>query len=156
MLRKLIYEAMGVFCLALLLSIGSYALRPEALPLTAEKTETVPALSQDLPYVEISLEDARQLFSHGQVLFADARPLMAFEQGHIRGALHLDPNAIDQWIDDMMANTPADTPIIAYCEGIQCSLSKELAEKLSWLGYEQVYYLVDGWGRWCEHHLPVE
>jgi 3-mercaptopyruvate sulfurtransferase SseA len=34
-------------------------------------------------------------------------------------------------------------------------LSQELAEKLTWLGFENVYYLKDGWGLWKERKLPI-
>jgi 3-mercaptopyruvate sulfurtransferase SseA len=34
-------------------------------------------------------------------------------------------------------------------------LSQELAEKLMWLGFQNVSYLKDGWGLWKEHKLPM-
>mgnify|MGYP003527023793 CR=1 FL=1 len=91
-----------------------------------------------------------------QRFFADARPIVAYEAGHIQNALHLEPGAVEEWAEKLIANYTPDQPIIAYCEGEQCRLSLELAERLTWLGYEKVYYLVDGWGQWKRHGLPVD
>jgi rhodanese-related sulfurtransferase len=67
------------------------------------------------------------MYPSGEAIFADARPIVAYEAGHIKNALHLEPGA-----------------------------AEELAERLTWLGYEKVFYLVDGWGQWTRHGLPVD
>jgi len=103
----------------------------------------------------ITLEDARRYFERGEALFADARPKAAYRSGHIQGAMSLDPNEFDLWSGDFFSTTPPDQIIITYCEGDRCTLSLELAEKLTWMGYEKVYYLKNGWGKWIDHQLPV-
>jgi len=146
-----------VCVVAALFATGSHLLRPEALPLVPPTEPPPQTIVTDAPlYQRISFEQAQKMHADGNALFADARPLVAYEHGHIPGALHLDPHEMDEWIDSLMANTPPETPIVAYCEGTSCPLSKELSEKLTWLGFEKVYYVVDGWGQWQAHHLPVE
>jgi len=103
----------------------------------------------------ITLEDARRHFERGTALFADARPQSAYRSGHIQGALNMDPNEFDIWSGDFFSMTPPEQVIITYCEGERCTLSLELADKLTWMGYEQVFYLKNGWGQWKEHQLPV-
>lgn len=153
MTRKVLYETALVLLIAALLAAGSYALRPEALPLVAAGS---PANTVDEPFKAISIEAARQMFEEGGALFGDARPPAAYEEGHIRGAIPLEPGAFNQWADKVIANYALDQPIIAYCEGEQCQLSHELAERLTWLGYEKVFYLVDGWGQWKKRGLPID
>lgn len=153
MTRKVLYETALVLLIAALLAAGSYALRPDTLPLVAAGR---PANTVDEPFKLISIETARRMFEEDEAVFADARPPVAYEEGHIRGAIPLEPGAFDQWADKVIANYSMDQPIIAYCEGEQCQLSHELAERLSWLGFTQVYYLVDGWGQWQSQGLPVE
>ncbi|MFZ1983014.1 MAG: rhodanese-like domain-containing protein [Desulfatitalea sp.] len=153
MTRTVLYETVLVLLIATLLAAGSHALRPEALPLLVAGPA---ADTADEAFKAISIEAARQMFAEGGAVFADARPPVAYEEGHIRGAIPLEPGAFDQWADKVIANYALDQPIIAYCEGEQCQLSHELAERLTWLGFTQVYYLVDGWGQWQSHHLPVE
>lgn len=154
MMRKIIFEAIAVFLIALVLAVGSYALRPATLPLRPPIQEMHGDLDVET-FKLISLERARQMYYNGLALFADARPLIAFEEGHIQGALNLDPSLFDEWASNMMDNYPMDKPIIAYCEGPRCSLSHDLAERLVWLGFEKVYYLTDGLGQWKAHEMPV-
>ncbi len=156
MKSAILLEAALVIIAAALLATISYNLRPGALPLVPPETPTLTDSNDAALYQVIPFAKALQMHQKQQALFADARPLIAYEHGHIPGALHLDPNALETWVDELMANTPADTPIITYCEGVNCSLSKQLAEKLTWLGFEQVYYVVDGWGQWNEQKLPIE
>jgi rhodanese-related sulfurtransferase len=155
MMRRLVSETFIVIATAAILAVGSYALRPDALPLIASSPSVSPGAGDEL-FKAIPFEQAQQMFVENRALFADARPLIAYEAGHIAGAVHLDPNAFDQWANALLAGTAPDQTIIAYCEGPQCALSHELAEKLTWLGFEQVYYLVDGWGQWKAHGLPTE
>jgi rhodanese-related sulfurtransferase len=156
MLRKLVYEAALVCLIALALAAASYIIRPQVLPLISSAPGVVPKKDNDQLYIEISFEQARELFSQRNALFADARPTIAYEAGHIQGAVNLDPNLFDQWADQLVAAYSPDQPIVAYCEGPRCSLSKELAEKLTWLGFEHVYYMVDGWGKWVAHEMPID
>lgn len=155
MMKKILFEAIAVAVIALILAAGSYALRPDALPLRPPDRAAQVQMDYET-FKLISLETAEHMFYDGHTLFADARPAIAYEEGHIQGALNLDPDEFDQWAAQMMDNYPLDKPIITYCEGPRCNLSHELAERLVWLGFEKVYYLIDGWGQWKAHHLPVE
>lgn len=141
-------EAAWLIVLSLALACGAYFLRPGAMP--DEGVE-----SDDSLVKAIALEAAVDHFQNGTAIFADARPLEAFEAGHIKGALHLDPSDFDQWSDRVFAHASAESTFITYCDGSQCPLSQELAEKLMWLGFENVCYLKDGWAVWKEHGLPM-
>jgi rhodanese-related sulfurtransferase len=153
MMRSVLYETLLVLLVATALAAGSYALRPGALSLVAADPL---AEASDEPYKVIALDAAMHMFTSGEAVFADARPIVAYEAGHIQNALHLEPGAVEEWAEKLIANYAPDQPFITYCEGEQCQLSHELAERLTWLGYERVYYLVDGWGQWKRHGLPID
>ena len=155
MLRRLLYESLMVVAIAAILTIASYVLRPGVLPLIVTTSTPTPGRATDDPFEVIDLEQAQRLFDENRALFADARPLIAYEAGHIEGAIHLDPYRFDQWADALLAGTAPDQVIITYCDGPRCTLSHELAEKLTWLGFERVYYLIDGWELWKAQGLPV-
>jgi rhodanese-related sulfurtransferase len=145
-------EAAWLIALSLALACAAYFLRPGAMP-GGREDEGVE--SDDWVAKTIAFEAAVDHFQNGTAIFADARPLEAFEAGHIKGALHLDPSEFDRWSDRVFAYASAETTLITYCEGPQCQLGRELAEKLIWMGFENVYFLKDGWGLWTEHGLPM-
>ena len=155
MIRRTLYEAVMVALITLALSAAAYLIRPHALPLWPSKTRLAEPEGNSPGYREISFDRAVALFKKHAALFADARPRHAFIEGHIKGAVHLDPYLFETWSQTLTAETPLDQTIVTYCDGATCSLSEELAEKLTWLGYEKVFYLKDGWRQWQQAGLPT-
>jgi rhodanese-related sulfurtransferase len=151
-------EAAGVILTALLLAGMAYMIRPSLRPLAAISPtgQTESSGISDAGVQFISLAEARMEFSKGEALFADARSLKAFRAGHIQGAMNLDPHAFDSWSGTFFSQFPEQTRIITYCDGIQCQLSADLAEKLIQMGYQKVFVLKDGWSQWCAARLPTE
>jgi rhodanese-related sulfurtransferase len=155
MLRRVLYETILIFLIAVILAFGSYFARPEAV---LKKKEQQPASSADVSTgfaKPLSLEDARAMHASDQAVFADARTRQEYEKGHIAGAIWLDPFDFDQWSAKLAAEKPLDQIFITYCDGPQCPLARQLAEKLTWLGFEKVYYLENGWETWQTHRFPT-
>lgn len=156
MIRRTFYEVVVVLFITMVLSIVAYAIRPQALPLWPVNGAQAPFEENAAQlYSMISIDEAIALFKRRTVLFADARPRQTYLEGHIRGALNLDPDQFDSWSESIIERIPPEKFIITYCEGEHCNLSTDLAEKLTWLGFEQVFYLQDGWGQWKQRQLPV-
>ena len=153
--KKTIQEALWVSALALLLAGSIYALRPKALPITPTSERAALTEANGVAGAFIDMDAAIDHFQKGTAIFADARSVQAFEAGHIPGALHLAPEAFDDWSLRVFSEIAVDEIIITYCDGAQCSLSQELAEKFTWLGYENVTVLKDGWGQWLSNNMPV-
>ncbi len=154
MIRRVLYETVLVLLIAFILAAGSYTLHSEELPLLAPVPVAIKDNENDL-FKPISIDEAEKLYTAGAALFADARSAKEYLAGHIRGAIHLDPSEFDLWADAVMENNAPSQIIITYCDGAQCPLSRDLAEKLTWLGFEKVYYLADGWNQWQAHQLPI-
>jgi rhodanese-related sulfurtransferase len=155
-LVAVIREAAWVLIVAVVLAGVGYLIRPTVRSALPDGTGADGGSEENSPVSVIRLEDARRDFEKGTALFADARPKSAYRSGHIPGAVNLDPNEFDAWSGDFFTKTSPDQRIITYCEGERCSLSLELAEKLTWMGYEKVFLLKNGWGKWKAHQLPVE
>ena len=153
---RIFKEALAVMLIATALAATAYILRPGIIPPDAAHQSSDTAAQGTDTVAAISIEDARSHFEKGTALFADARPLRAYRSGHIKGAIHLDPDEFDAWSGDFFARIPPDQLIITYCDGVRCSLSLDLAERLTWMGYEKVYFLRDGWGGWQHNRLPVD
>jgi rhodanese-related sulfurtransferase len=155
---KTLGESARVMLLALVLAGAAVIFRPALRPLVTGNQSVQPEsvrLGESLA-PSISLEDARSHFEAGAALFADARPLKAYQSGHIKGAMHLDPYEFDAWSGNFFSQFQEDTLIIAYCDGAVCPLSSELAQKLIAMGYAKVFVFKDGWNLWKTAGLPTE
>jgi rhodanese-related sulfurtransferase len=103
--------------------------------------------------VTIDVTEARALFDRG-VKFVDVRG-PSWDLGHIPGAVHLFLK--EQFSEAALAEvTQKDEEIVFYCMVPNCLLSsKACARAVSW-GYENVYYLRDGFPAWQAAGHPVE
>lgn len=104
----------------------------------------------DVPWVEISGEDAAALHSRG-TLFIDARRTNSFEEGHIAGS-----RSMPVWEADIDARVAAiyeegrdqNAPVVVYCGGGACEDSHMLAQKLWGVGFDNVLVYKDGFPDW--------
>lgn len=155
---KTLTEAVRVMLLALILTGAGLIFRPDLRTMLGGRGQPVSeSESQDQKgFSFISLDETRAYFKAGTALFADARPMKAYQAGHIPGAMNLDPSESDSWSEKFFSQFPSDTLIVTYCNGVRCSLSTELANKLWAMGYEKVLVFKDGWNLWNAAHLPTE
>ena len=155
MIRRTLYETVVVLLIAVVCAAIAYAFHPGTLPLVQGKKPPQEQTGEKVLFKEMSIEQARQVFSQKKAIFADARSFGAYSQGHIPGAIHLAPDAFDEWSQMMIEQYPPDQMMITYCDGPRCSLARQLAEKLTWLGFENVYHIKDGWGQWKAASMPA-
>ncbi len=154
-IRTTIKEAAWILLIALVLAAGAYTLRPVIKETGLQESPGDASEGAVDSATAIDLDSAVGHFNAGTAIFADARSETAYRSGHIEGAMHLDPREFDQWSEQVISRIDADALIIAYCDGERCTLSMELAEKLTWLGYEHVKHLEDGWSRWVAAQMPI-
>ena len=96
-------------------------------------------------FAHISVQDAQLKLSQGLAKVVDIRDENAFAAGHIPTASHLSNGTLQQF----MANTDFDTPVIVCCyHGIS---SQQAAQFLIHQGYEEVYSLDGGFEAWRQN-----
>jgi rhodanese-related sulfurtransferase len=140
---------------------------PAATAVSATASTTSPAASTKsfLPHpdrasVEIGTEDAERLFREGR-LFLDARRTSAYVDGHVKGA-----RSMPVWESDIADRVKAfyeegggdrdqNAPIVIYCSGGDCEDSHMLAEKLYFVGFNNLLVDKDGFPGWQKRGLPV-
>jgi len=87
------------------------------------------------------------------VVWVDARSAEAFAGDHIPGALNVSLEAWEAGFFALMERWVPGAPVVVYCSGESCALSREVAERLrAELGAEQVYWLEGGIDAWKEAH----
>ncbi len=95
-------------------------------------------------FKQINIQQAQSLIQSKPVTVVDIRDPHSYESGHIKEAVRVS----DQNIDEFIQNTPKDRPVICYCyHGIS---SQDAASFLCENGFQEVYSLDGGYEAWRE------
>lgn len=97
----------------------------------------------------ISSKELVSKFDDQKLLILDVRPQREFLQGHIRGAINVQPEEIEKQIQDLAT----DKIVIAYCRGPYCLYSYKMLASLREKGIE-AFRLEEGFPEWKAAGLP--
>ena len=154
-MKKNLSEALIICFLAIGIAAGINIMRSDPLPFWVNDTPN-DFSKAETTIQKIEIEAAIAHFDEQKALFADARSEADFAAGHISGAFNLPPQQTDLWFEKIFNSVEPEKTIITYCNGANCALAKQLAQILTEAGFEKVFYLVDGWGQWTKHNMPIE
>ncbi len=94
-------------------------------------------------FEHISTDQVKALIQEpNHCTLVDIRSLQAFNAGHIPGAFHL----TDENVEDFLAQTKRDSPIICYC--YRGHSSQQAAAFLANQGFDKVYSMDGGYEAW--------
>ena len=99
---------------------------------------------------------AKEIFDSGQAIFVDARAGDFYANGHIKGAISIPLDQINERMQLFKKEYPASVSIITYCYGKVCDDSHKLARYFFENGYTHVSVFTEGFVRWQEEGYPVE
>jgi rhodanese-related sulfurtransferase len=97
----------------------------------------------------VSRDELVDRLADGVVVW-DVRPRTEFESGHIRGAVSVPPEEIEQ----RLAELPDGVEVVAYCRGPYCVFADDAVRALSAAG-RRAHRLEDGFPQWRQAGLPV-
>jgi rhodanese-related sulfurtransferase len=112
----------------------------------------------DKAWLEISGDEAAALHAANTAPFLDARRTNVYQQGHIAGA-----RPFSVWESDVDDKVQAffqegrdqSQPVVVYCSGGDCEDSHTLAQKLYFVGFDNVLVYKDGFPDWQKRSLPI-
>ena len=130
--------------------LGFNRIRPVGIPL---RIDTEPAAATDTDG-GITVAEAEERI--GLILFVDARSRAAYAEGHLPGAVSLPNEEFEPAYGEVAGQLVAGVPLVAYCEGGDCTVSHSLAKALRQGGYDDVRVLTGGIEAWQEAGLPLE
>lgn len=154
MLRRSIFESVGILLFAVALALLTNFFRYDGLPLL--RPQPSPPPSEDTQNNIISLQMLREKLKQPGVIILDARFPEDFVQGHIPGAKNLPYYEFAEKASPVLKKIPVDREIITYCEGLECSNAEDLAFLLKEKGYTKVKVFEGGWEEWKENKMPVK
>jgi len=99
----------------------------------------------------VSRDELLKRVRTGEVIVLDVRPLGEYRSGHIKGAISIPLEQLEQRLVDL----PVDKEIIAYCRGPYCVMALQAVQTLRTRG-RAARRLVDGFPEWRAACLPIE
>lgn len=108
---------------------------------------------------ELAPQDAQALLQKEDALLLDVRESSEHEQGHIQGAVLVPRGLLEAAADSSFPQHVPDLvnartrPVVVYCA--TGGRSAMAAATLQTMGFEQVYSVDGGFGRWEKEGLPV-
>ncbi len=149
MIRTLRQAALIVLS-ATALGLVANRISPRGLPLIPPP-KPVPA-----PESTLTVAAAKALWLGGEALFLDAREPADYAAGHIANALGLPAKSFDEHFPAIAPMITPASPLVLYCDGIECDLSHRLRASLAGLGYTNALVLADGWTAWSAAGFPTK
>jgi rhodanese-related sulfurtransferase len=93
--------------------------------------------------------------SSPNLVILDNRREADFEAGHIEGAVRLLDTDIEAESDIAAHVASLDTPVLFYCNGVQCGRASNAVTKAVGFGYTHAYYYANGVEEWRDLGLPL-
>jgi rhodanese-related sulfurtransferase len=153
---RIIWQMGAVLLLGSILGLSVNSLRSGSLPLIQNWSPEAQLSVDNGDNFAISLDEAEAMYCSLAAVFIDARSREHYDEGHIQGALSLPWDEYEKYYSSVMVGFPLATPLIVYCDGVSCGLSKDLALALLDKGHTNVRVLVNGWTLWQNRNLPTE
>ena len=103
--------------------------------LSKAKADTVEDMTDKAAYHKISAEEAHEMMASQEVVVADVRTREEYDGGHIENAVLIPNESIGREMPEALPDKEAT--LLIYCRSGR--RSKEAAQKLLELGYQNVY-----------------
>ena len=143
----------GLLALAAILGVCVNALRPETtrLPWVGDWDHHIETKAFQAGIPVVFLAGARERVDEAAPVIFDARIPEQYAAGHLPRARNLPVGEADQGIGAFASLLTAQTPILVYCGGADCSDALELAVKLREYGFKNLTLYPGGYAEWTEY-----
>ena len=144
--RSMIYEVTGPDVIELLLLLQKIA--KDRFAEIDRLVDTYLHSKDDLD--ALSVDEVLTRARKGEVVILDVRPNEEYAAGHLKGALNL---TVEE-LEERLADLPKDKTIVAYCRGAYCILSFDAVKTLRERGYN-ARRVADGIPEWLLANLKL-
>lgn len=102
----------------------------------------------------ITRDEVAAKIRRGEVTLIEALPASYYADVHLPGAINLPHDQVDALAPGLLPDTQAE--IVVYCSNDVCQNSTAAAERLTQLGYVNVFDYTAGKQDWIDGGLPTE
>ena len=96
---------------------------------------------------KLNCDELTRLLNKSKATLIDLRPIAEYSAGHIISAVHGNIDDIDK------QNFKKERPLVAYSSNDKDAIT--VGDKLTKLGFEEVFYLEGGIQAWMENNMPI-
>ena len=128
---------------------------PLADPALHNETLTAAIIGTSLPpetsklIAAMAWAEVKPLLASGEIILVDGRDAVAFEAGHIPGAVSLPLDALKEKIAEFSQQYPKTKPVVTYCGSVGCPIAHLMAAALGGeYGYADVREMPGGYVEW--------
>lgn len=100
--------------------------------------------------------EAGKFLDQPATTFVDTRNQEDYAEKHIRGAVFLSPDNVEERFPEIQPLIPEENRLVLYCYGPECDMAERVALFLSQLGYKNMMIMTVGFRGWEKAGLPVE
>lgn len=99
----------------------------------------------------VGYAEVEYLYNNENCIFIDARDSVEYKSGHIKGAINIPFDFIENY-EEKILDIDEETILITYCNGGDCDLSVDLADYLMKdYGFFNVLIYEGGWPEWKDN-----
>ena len=153
-LLGIILRSLLIVLLGAAIGLGVNAVRPTGLPWVYVPKKELTIAGVKVPLV--SEKEAARFLNDPETVFVDTRKEEDYREKHVRSAIFLPPDDIDERFMMVQGLMPEDSRIILYCYGPECEMAEKVVQFLAKNGYKKMMIMTAGFRAWEEAGYPVE
>lgn len=149
----ILLKAVGIALVFSFLGLGLNSVSSKGIPLIYVPPEKLVLAGTDVPL--INENEARRFLDEPGTTFVDTRREEDYKEKHVKGAVFLSPDNIEERYPEIQPLLPEENRLILYCYGPECEMAERVALFLAQLGYKKMMIMTVGFRGWEKAGLPV-
>jgi rhodanese-related sulfurtransferase len=150
----ILLKALGIALVFSFVGLGLNSVSSKGIPLIYVPPEKLVLAGTDVPL--INENEARKFLDEPGTTFVDTRREEDYTEKHVKGALFLSPDNMEERYPQIQPLLPEENRLILYCYGPECEMAEQVALFLAQLGYKNMMIMTVGFRGWEKAGLPVE
>ena len=136
------------------IGLGVNAVRSTGLPLIYVPKNNLSIAGVKVPLV--NEKEAERFLNDPQTVFVDTRKEESYRESHVKSAIFLPADDVEERFMMVQGLIPEDSRIILYCSGPECGMAEKVGQFLVKNGYKNMMIMTAGFHAWEKAGYPVE